>query len=878
MTLPPAPAGQPGARWIRAALQVNPFQYVGKYAPSKFFADETTYNTELLDRCQQLGIEIIGITDHWQADSAAGLIADAHARGLTALPGFEANSSEGYHLLVLFETGTDLGRVNAAIGACGASPGSPNGTTGKHFTEILTELEPFGALVVPAHVNVPNAGMLTGRRGAPLENAICHPGLHALAVSPGHPDAPDQQDIAANRKPFDRAHRLAVVYSDDICHPDKLSEPGSSTWFKLSKPSLSGLLHAVRTPETRVSVSDPASKPRVALRSVTWTGGFLDGTKVSFADDLTTLIGGRGTGKSTVIESLRYALDIRPIGEAARRDHDAIVAGVIENGTIVELVVDAVTPEQTRFTIQRTVPAAPIVLDSAGVATKLTPADVVGDIEIFSQHELAEVAQQPTNVAQMVQRFSGESSAVDLVGIQQQLAENRSKLRKVERDQAKLEDALSRIPRLQEAANHFEKTKWAKQLGEQQRLAKDQAILTQGAKRITTVGEAIEEFASEDLSSALRRRFANLDESPQKATLAGVATATEQLASAVDNAIQAMRTAVASATSQIEEIQSRWTSAVQPRRAEHAKIVRDLKAEGHDPDKFIEVNDELNELQGKVGQRDVLANRRDALLAERKALLDDLRKGATSARRHLGAAVRKANNVTDGVVLAKPISSPDRTEFIDIVNHHVKNVRRPLLDVVESENFSPSDFVAATREGAAKLEAAYGLKGAQWTNIEAAGEGFLRELEEHVVGYAVEVSLDVSTEGSGGRQYRTLSSLSKGQRATALLLLLLGVSQCPLVIDQPEDDLDNRFVYAGMVKKLRSLKGIRQIIVSTHNANVPVLGDAELIVTLEGDGQHGWPVAEKTGSLDKAEVRAVAEDILEGGHTAFDTRMYLYGF
>jgi hypothetical protein len=109
-------------------------------------------------------------------------------------------------------------------------------------------------------------------------------------------------------------------------------------------------------------------------------------------------------------------------------------------------------------------------------------------------------------------------------------------------------------------------------------------------------------------------------------------------------------------------------------------------------------------------------------------------------------------------------------------------------------------------------------------------------------------------------------------------MLLLGVSKSPLVIDQPEDDLDNRFIYSGVVRHLRDLKGERQVIVSTHNANVMVLGDAELVVTLEGYGQRGQVNQERTGSLDEPHVMRTAEDILEGGHKAFDTRRHLYGF
>jgi hypothetical protein len=81
-----------------------------------------------------------------------------------------------------------------------------------------------------------------------------------------------------------------------------------------------------------------------------------------------------------------------------------------------------------------------------------------------------------------------------------------------------------------------------------------------------------------------------------------------------------------------------------------------------------------------------------------------------------------------------------------------------------------------------------------------------------------------------------------------------------------------------VVANLRTLKGVRQIIASTHNANVPVLGDAELIVALEGDGQHGRPIEGGIGSLDASKIRSLAEILLEGGAAAFNARQHLYGF
>lgn len=186
----PPRATTPGARWVRAALQVNPFAYKGKISPSANYADETAYNAALLDKCDELGIELIAITDHWCVDTARGLIDAATARGITALPGFEANSLEGVHLLVIFEADTDFGHITAAIGQCGATPGSDNGTTGEAFRDIVSRMSQRGALVIPAHANVAKAGLLHRLSGQPLVNAVTDPYLHAIALCPGQRGCP----------------------------------------------------------------------------------------------------------------------------------------------------------------------------------------------------------------------------------------------------------------------------------------------------------------------------------------------------------------------------------------------------------------------------------------------------------------------------------------------------------------------------------------------------------------------------------------------------------------------------------------------------------------------------------------------------------------
>lgn len=289
-----------GARWARAALQVNPYGYKGKNEPAKDFASEPGYNTAILDECDALGVRIIAVTDHWSVDTAQGLIAAAEERGIVALPGFEANSREGVHVLVIFEAGTSAAEINATIGICGSSPGS-SGAGDCGYAEIVEKMSERGALVIPAHVNVSPSGMLTRMSGQPLEKMVTHPDVHVIGVTPDAPEATNQDAVIANRKPFNRTHPLAIIHADDVTRPSDLPKPGATSWFKVSSECLESIKLAVRTPATRVSHSDPAATPRALIREISWTGGFLDNVTVPVSEDLTALIGGRGTGKSTVI-------------------------------------------------------------------------------------------------------------------------------------------------------------------------------------------------------------------------------------------------------------------------------------------------------------------------------------------------------------------------------------------------------------------------------------------------------------------------------------------------------------------------------------------------------------------------------------------------
>lgn len=147
----------------------------------------------------------------------------------------------------------------------------------------------------------------------------------------------------------------------------------------------------------------------------------------------------------------------------------------------------------------------------------------------------------------------------------------------------------------------------------------------------------------------------------------------------------------------------------------------------------------------------------------------------------------------------------------------------------------------------------------------------LREIEEMELEDLVIIELRVN------KKYKKLSELSKGQQCTAILNLLLLDNKDPLVIDQPEDNLDNSFIGENLVKILRENNIKRQYILATHNANIPVFGDAEQIITMvEVDGQ-GTIAESGLGSIDDSGVKSNVISILEGGTAAFRMREAKYG-
>ena len=249
----------------------------------------------------------------------------------------------------------------------------------------------------------------------------------------------------------------------------------------------------------------------------------------------------------------------------------------------------------------------------------------------------------------------------------------------------------------------------------------------------------------------------------------------------------------------------------------------------------------------------------------------------------LARAAKKVSRRLRDRVQVEVKSAADREPLFRILRDDVGGRLSETIEALRAApDLSLTQFVAACRKGAQGVVESFGsIPHAQAERLARADVEALMRIEELDLPTATVIRLNTAPLGAPP-VWQTLEELSTGQKATAVLLLLLLESDAPLIVDQPEGDLDNRFITEGVVPRMRAEKQRRQFVFSTHNANIPVLGDAELIVGLaaagEAEGGRARIAPEHVGNIDRPLVRNLVEEILEGGKDAFERRRRKYGF
>lgn len=875
-----------GARFYRCALQVNPFAYQSRHGKQTAFQSEADYNSAIIEACRSNNIEAIAVTDHYRISDSVGLINAARAVGIFVFGGFEAASDDGVHFLCLYDPDKDssLERMIGQLGVRDHKALSPNGD--KNCLKLLACVREQGGITIAAHVAADN-GLLVTLEGQPRMNAWKSPDLYACALPGPIGDAPQNvRDILENK---DAAHRrerpVAVINASDVNDPDDLAEKRSSCFIKMSALSVEGLRQAFLDPESRIRLnSDAPPEPHAEFIAMAWEGGFLDGARLHFNGNLNVLVGGRGTGKSTVVESLRYALAIDPVGEEANKAHQGVLKHVLKSGTKVSLLVRAHHPAKHDYTIERTIPNPPVVKDETGNVLNLAPRDVVPGVEVFGQHEISELTKSRQKLTLLLERFveRDPNAAAQKAKLRLELERSRGRIADVQREMKLIEERLGLLPSLEETQKRFQDAGLEERLKEKSLLVREERILATIKERLVPVsilGQELAGLLPIDTAFLSAKSLEGLPNSDILSCGAIILNRTTDQLKAIAEQIDNILT---DADDKMSPLRARWEERKQAVETNYQALLRELQKSKIDGEEFIRLRRQIEELRPLREKKEALVRDLSVNQANRRNLLDEWFNLQSAEYRALEKAAKRVSQKLKGRVRAMVTMGGNREPLEKLLREEVGGNLAALLDRLKNrDSLSLLDLAQRCREGKDSLASIYGLPPVAAERLAQASPDILMKLEELELPATTKIELNTSSDGEP-ETWQTLEALSTGQKATAVLLLLLLESEAPLVVDQPEDDLDNRFITEGVVPTMKNEKRKRQFVFSTHNANIPVLGDAELIIGLstglQNEAVQGRVNERHMGSIDMQPVREMVEEILEGGKTAFEMRRQKYGF
>lgn len=610
-------------------------------------------------------------------------------------------------------------------------------------------------------------------------------------------------------------------------------------------------------------------------------GGFLDGFAVTFSNGLICVIGPRGTGKSTVVEMMRYALDALPgkPGDALRKRAESLIQSNLGDGRI-ELIVE--TRTGITYTITRVFGDAPEIMDEHGhsVSMRIRGARLF-HADFFSQNEMESIAETPHYQLALIDKFEQAALAEihwKLEEVLQKLETNKGLLIPAQLKSDQLEIHVKELAPLAEKLKAYASpaTEDAKKidLAEQHKGLRDREI-----KALEATLQAIRARHGEakELKGAFAADVAEtIDEDilagPNKGLMGRAVRELSQAASDFDSAITNAMNALAKSYKQVQAIQTELKAAHDSQEVEFRKLLDVHKANQAKSAERTKLEKDRNDLLFKRRELSDLAKRIKTLTDERQVLLDELneRRDERSEIRQKIAA--RLNDALMPEIRVQVLQYGDRTEYQDYLAACLKDqgIKQGEAAKKISSRVSPTELGELVKSNDASLLM-------QKTGVaQSQALAVLRAINSESLFDLEVIDMDdlPSIQLCDGGKYKGSHELSTGQKCTAILPILMFHSDNPLLVDQPEDNLDNSFVYGTIVSTVRTAKETRQMIFVTHNPNIPVLGGANQILVMKSDGTTA--TTEKVGSVDECKSEIIA--LLEGGEEAFKERAKCYDY
>jgi energy-coupling factor transporter ATP-binding protein EcfA2 len=855
---------------------------------------------------------------------------------ITLFPGFEfeaAGVGRGVHVLCLFEPGTDLTRLDSILTECGVSYPRVNAAgqlekSDKNLKEILRiTQDKYGGIVIMPHATS-NDGIFDNDSIAEWlqQDQFTNPDLLAVEVpKPVQLMSAGYQRLLRSgddcQPGWKRIRPIATLMSSDnkkLVDFDEHQKPTPNSigyrysWFKMSEPSIESLRQAFLDHESRIILPEdvstdthPAQRVRQAtIKSISIKNvAFLADQQVHFSPNMNCVIGGRGSGKSTLLEYLRIIL-----GKDKSKDLDYGTKERIKrvrdtlNEPRAEVEVCWVSADgvEDRIVWQNGSPT----VQGRDLADPETFFNSL-PLRFYSQQQLNRLTESKTDdgsvrqaqrLLELVDGFT-KSELDELADrehkLKLQIQDAFSNLRKaktLEKDYKRLQQEHQELDRQWKARSEIQED------ARQHQLLKAEARYLEGlagtpGKQFTDVASLAETIAASHVAfqvtdSTHAAWFRQFDDK--------VKAAKDSLARTIRDAVEQFEAAV----EDLKTNDPAWNAIREELDQADAKFSEACAAKGlttDDVGHLQEINQSRTKKQREIDETGAEIQRLKEAAGDTGLLMQQLHQIWRDQFQKRVEAAERANELA--------VLNEGRQRFIEVSAKYQQD-HKNFRELWQS--FAPSDgrtrlgknwescgetlYTLFTGQEDAespwqvleeRLSVEQGSTGPDfWSNSQELFQHIQDNLErwEKLRCSRVQDTVDMKLFRADGSTAGSIAegSLSDGQRNTAALALLLAQEGGPLVIDQPEDELDSNFVFRELIPMLRKVKSKRQLIMATHNANLPVNGDAELVYAFEARDGKGEALA--CGGLDQASVTKAVLDIMEGTEEAFRRRREKYHF
>jgi energy-coupling factor transporter ATP-binding protein EcfA2 len=611
------------------------------------------------------------------------------------------------------------------------------------------------------------------------------------------------------------------------------------------------------------------------------TGGFLPGLSIQLPQGLTCIIGPRGSGKSTLAEALRFAV----CGLSAAPKHCVdLVQANLAGGALVTIT--ALVEDVGRYTIKRGLKQQPVLLAPGGRTVDSVDIDrgTFLPLDAYSSPEIEAIADEV--LGQKRRTLLDELRSEQMRTIHLSLAEsaraldaNADLIRTTQRsiqdltEQAEeLGDVRARLnalpPSDHESTAEFVRVSRQQQLNQRETSKLDAfdrelGSLDQGLEQLKKKTQIVfkARLAEEHSANAdTLRQYDNL--------LASILDSIEDHFSTISHQIREALKTIATARDGITKAHSDHAgelarlTAFNQAASEQARTRATLEQQLVKLQSVEERRSELNiELKTLLDQRKSLKAKhilmRDQISGIREEIASELQREA--GKRVRIRIMRNADHLAYQQMLVDGLRGARVRNHEEIIATLMQLRPEQLAQLIQTDDVeSLEELTAFGRERSRKI-------------LDAFRES-VDPLTLEVIAIEDRVGIELNVSSAGKANFKDASDLSRGQKCTALLPILLARRDSPLIIDQPEDNLDNHFIFETVVNAVQRLKKRRQMIFITHNANIPVLAEADLVLVMNSDGRIG--VIERSGSVDECREQII--ELLEGGRRAFELRSKRY--